>query len=106
MDEVALDLGLARAPQIVLLHRHAGQHVVARNHAVPGEDLGELERERIERARELGLAEEERERKARLLPPGSQRSEAGEFLAVEALRHHERVHQRAVRLVDDERDQP
>jgi hypothetical protein len=76
VQQVALDLGLAGAPQIVGGDRHAVERVAAVDVRVGAQHLAVLHRERIDRSLELVLRQQQRRGDAVAVPP-AHRASAG-----------------------------
>ena len=92
MEEVALDLRLAGAPQVLARNRHALERIGSEHALVRAQDFGVLERKRVERPAKLLVGQDERNRQLRgapiagracarsrsLMPSESTSGEAGE----------------------------
>ena len=88
MDEVTLDLRLARATQIGRRNRDIDERVAAEHDVMRADDLAVLERERVERSAELVHRHDERRRHAAPLPVRRQARACFEIA------HRDRVDQR------------
>src|SRR5688572_31033155 len=105
MNQMALGLKLAAAPQIRLGHADAGENVVTGDELVAGDDAAILEREDVECPLELLPAEEERHRGTGPLPVARAWSTGGEILKGQPVDQREGVNPIGVvlRPVRDER---
>src|SRR5437762_2934600 len=107
MHEVALDLCLTRAPQIRTLDPDGVERTGAEQRLVRADDFRVLQRERVERAEELLLGQDQRRRDAFALPAVRSRRACLEICGRQAADEREAGERLCpVKTVGDDRPQP
>ena len=81
---MTLDLRLARTAQVIRRDRDIHERVVAEDTVVRADDLAVLERERVQRASELGLGKDQRRGDVRARPARRERRASLQILGRQA----------------------